>query len=329
MSEAAAAPVVDATGSTQEPSQADLPLDSGDQGEKSAVPPKPQKQTAGKDASPKPKPPPAQKLKRKMTVDGKETEIEASEDELWSALNQQTVSRKRYEDAAKLRKEAQSAQQQHNQVIELLKQGKIRQAISGLNPDLDATEALAAELNELLNEQDEMADPATRAMRKAERERDEYKDQLNRRQYDEDVKVFEASVQQKAQEFETQFEEALGLVNVPKNDITMRLFAEHWKQNRDDELGLTPAQLASEVEASTIGLGADTLLAIEDDEALLDKRPDLTKRYHKALLARGEKRRAAAAAPPPPIMEKQPQIKTPERTENVTAADKLRNFRTI
>ena len=326
MSETVAAPPV-ATQNAQVDQQ-NLDLGANEPNGDQAV--KPAQQKAKPAEKTPPKPPPA-KLKRKLVVDGKETEIEASEDELWSALNQKTVSQKRYESAAKLRKEAEETAQQHARTIDLIKNGNIRQALAELNPELDATETLAHQLEELLNESEKEQNPTERELRKARKEADKYKGELERRQHEEDMRTFESHVTAKREEFVEKFSAMAKSANLPESDAALEAFAKHWKANQENELGLSDEQLAQEVRNEIWIKPIEMLLGVGDEEEFLNLSPELTKKYHKALLARHDRRRAARQQPAEstePQQPRQPRVAAEPSREELVAA-KIAGFKTI
>lgn len=273
-------------------------------------------------------PDPPARLKRKLVIDGKEVEEEASENDLWDSYRKGKTADKRFAEAAQVRKEAQAIAQQHSEVMELIKAGKLRQALRHINPDADGAELLANELQAVLNEQEEMADPNTRARVAAERKAAELQDRFDQAQRDQDISVFEQHVATKVEEFKTAAAPVFASVGLPVDDDTMSLYAQAEQARKEHGLDITPELMAKSVRDLVIGRFETMATGIQDDEQLLELMPSLTTRIHKALLSRHAKRKAAQTQQSPVDQFQQQQQREPEKAleQTQSASEKLRRF---
>jgi DNA repair exonuclease SbcCD ATPase subunit len=305
---AAAPSAAPSSSPSSSPSTSSSPTSSGGQGgapQKSA----PLQGTTPKPAGAAPEPTPAQvatRFKRKEVLNGREVELEASEDELWASHRKARAADQRFEEAARLRKEAQTYQQQQAQMLADMKSNP-RAVMKMLreNGIEDPMDFIANALQGELAEEERLQDPNVRARVQAEerlqaleQEREEYQQQQQQQQLDQRVNV---ELERIGSLFDAAVQELGG--DLPSDDDTFAIMAELEMVNRRRGLEITPQQLARLTKERVIDRGVSTLMK-HDNARLLALNPELTMKFRKALVEEYNAKQAAqqnpAARPPAP-----------------------------
>lgn len=270
-------------------------------------------------------PPGPQKFKRKEKIDGREVELEADEDALWAAYRKQTTVDRRFEENARVQREiaaeAARVKKMEQDIIGDPTGEKMLELYMRAHPDSDPVDVLSAILQKRLHEEEQLNDPNIRERRRLENENKTLKER------EAAAKKQAAEVQQKqavAQELEKladTFSEALQQTKLPRNDVVLSLMAKAEHTNRKNGWALTPQQLAKATEKSVHSL-IESIVGDESatDDQVLDAFPGLTKRIHKALIARAKARATSGQARQPSDITPRPvQPSTEERKELRTA----------
>lgn len=239
-------------------------------------------------------PPPPARLTRKEKIDGKEQEISATEEELWAAYRKNSTVDRRFEEAAKERKEIAAEKQRVEEMYARLQSPEaLLEVFMQANPEADPIEAMASLLRQRMEEEEQLNDPNIRERRRLERENAEYKSKEQKALEEQQAQVREQEFQTALQDLGQKFTEALALTKLPKNDITMELMAKAEKVNRTQGWNLSPQQLAAATEKSVAGMIEGMTGEGVTDEQVLEMFPAFTKRVHKAIVARFKARGAA------------------------------------
>lgn len=250
-------------------------------------------------------------------VDGKEQELSATEDELFAAFSQRSVAGKRFEEGARLRKEAAEETRRNQETMAKLADPRhLMDVFMKANPDADPVEVLASILQERMLEEEQLQDPNIKERRRLESENKKYKTaEQEARQAAEHAQV-EEETQTEMNRIAGSFVEALKMTKLPSNDITVKLMAEAEASNRRQGWDLTPEQLARATEKSVHSL-IESVLSNESttDDQLLSAFPVLTKRIHKAIVARFKSRGSTQNAQPSDVTprERRPSAEEPRQ----------------
>jgi len=248
-----------------------------------------------------PQSPAPSRFKRKETINGKEVELEASEEELWASYRKNKAADQKFEEAARLRKEADQVRRQQAELSEALRRDprKVMELLrdQGIEDPLDfVANALQAELVEA----ERLADPNVRRAHEAEQKLKQLEQQQQEQLKAQTQQQFEAEVNQELDRIGQLFSDAVALIpDLPKDADTLALMAELEEVNRRQGLGLTPQQLAQDVRDRVIGRGTGMLKKLAP-ERLLQVDPELTKMFHRALVADWKAKEAARQGQPPP-----------------------------
>lgn len=236
-------------------------------------------------------------------LNGREVELEASEDELWAAYRKGKAADQRFEEAARLRKEAAEREQRYQQALAAAKQGDLMALFreAGIEDPLDL---MANELQRRLAEEEQLADPNVRARVEAERKLAAVEQERQRQEEEQREAFVQAQVDAELDRIADTFDAALKkLDGIPADDDTLQIMAQLEMINRRRGLKLTPQQLARETQERIVGRGVQRLLKM-DDAKLLAAHPELAKRFQRALVADWQAKQAAkqqgAIQPPPP-----------------------------
>lgn len=290
-------------------------------------------------AKPAPQPTTPQKFKRVEKVDGKEVELEATEDELWASHRQRTAADRRFEEAARIRKEAAEESRRTEGTLARLKDRKEWiKAIREANPDADVAHELAQELQQLLHEEEQLQDPNIRERRRLEQENQTLREAEEQRQNADLQRQHEEQVAAETEKWAGLFTEAIELTGIPVNDITMSLMAQAQMTAKKRGIPLTPEKLAASTKKAVHGL-IESIVANESvtDEQVLDAFPSLTKRIHKAIVARYKSRKETGQKPTAdltPRARKPTEHADPEKPRTMSSADEhkaygIKGLRTI
>lgn len=240
------------------------------------------------------------KLKRELTIDGQKQTLEMTEDELWTHYNLGTTAKRRMEEAAKLRKEADADKDRARAMFEKMQKGDLLALQKELNPDFDEQEWLTSQLEAKLKLADEMQDPRTKELLTERQKREKVENELNQIRQQQAAEKRQQEVEHELEQISGVFTDALKLVKLPINDETLRMMARQEEANRQLGYQLSPQELAQETEKMAAGQ-IEAMLANSDDDTILDRFPTLSKRIHKAILGRWEKRQAGQQQQPPPV----------------------------
>ncbi len=276
-----------------------------------------QQEPAGTGA-PAPQPTTPQRHKWTAKIDGKEQEFEASDDDLRGAYLQRRGAEQRFQESARLKKEAAEERARAEQTMAQFADPtgeKMLEVFMRTHPDADPIEVLATILQKKMHENEELQDPNIRERRRLERENAEY------RTKDEQAESARVEAEQaKEVDFHVQkiaktFKDALQLTKLPVNDITVEMMAKVEKERRSQGWELTPEQLARSTEKA-IGSLVEGMLTDETttDEQLLAAFPKLTQRVHKAIVARFKAKQAGGQQRPSDITprERRPSAEAPQ-----------------
>jgi hypothetical protein len=253
-------------------------------------------------------------------VNGKETVLEASEDELWASYRKNKAADQRFEEASRLRKDTEAKLSQQAQLTEALKKDP-RAVLSflreqGVQNPLDwVANALQAELAE----EERLADPNVRARVEAERKAAELEERFSKQEFEQQQQVFHQAVETELEKIGAIFDGAIQELggDLATDDDTFAIMATLESENRRRGLDLTPKQLAEMTRERVVRRGVSNLLKF-DDARLLSINPELTAKFKKALVADYNARQAAKTAqaggqPAPTQEQKQPAAPPPRR----------------
>ncbi len=270
-------------------------------------------------AAPKPESTLPQRFTRKEKIDGKEVELQATEDELWASHRKASTLDRRFEDNARQQKEI-AAERQRNEALmaRIRDPNQMLAAFMEANPNADPVEVLSDILQARLREEEQLQDPNIRERRRLERELEGFKSQAQKAEETRQMLEQDAAVESAKNEIADKFSEALALTKLPKNDITIELMAKAESTNRKQGWNLTPQQLAKATEKSVSSM-IESMLTNEEttDEQLLEAFPEFTKRVHRGIVARFKARQSGAP-------QKQTDITPRERRQSSEEAPKQR-----
>lgn len=260
----------------------------------------PAQSSPGSAAAPKQPATQPTRLTRKEIVNGKETVLEASEDELWSSHRKARAADQRFEEAARLRKETEAKLSQQAQLTEALKKDP-RAVLSflreqGVENPLDwVANALQAELAE----EERLADPNVRARVEAERKAQELEERFKAQEFEKTQQAFDSNVEAELEKIGAVFDGAIQELggDLAADDDTFAIMATLESENRRRGFNLSPKQLAEMTRERVVKRGVSNLLKF-DDARLLAAHPELTAKFRKALVDDYNARQAAKAAPP-------------------------------
>jgi hypothetical protein len=155
---------------------------------------------------------------------------------------------------------------------------------------------LGEQLQAMLHESEQMADPATRERKRLEAEVQKLRQAEQQRLQQQREQERASAVEQESDRWASLFTEALKATPLPANDITMSLMAQAQMTARQRGIELTPEKLAGATVKAAHGM-IEAILAHEGttDDALLDAFPALTKRIHRAIVARYKARQAGGS----------------------------------
>lgn len=265
-------------------------------------------------------------LEREEKVDGKSVKLRASEEELWAAYRKGTTVDRRFEEVAQHRREVAERAAALEAREKKLKEGSIAATLKEIRGDqFDPVEALTNELQQLLNEAEQNADPNVRARKQAEARAAALELEKQQMVQKQEQEQFQAEVAEKRAKLGQEFTAALQLVKLPKNDQTVALMAQAYRTAKSQGMNLTTEQLARSTQKLAAQFVEHATMTESDDE-LLDLYPNLAGRIHKALVARYNKRKAGVGAAPAPGQPPAPNPNTPaERRPAEDAKPKLLN----
>ncbi len=276
-------------------------------------------------AAPKPESTaPPSRLSRKEKIDGKEVELFATEEELWASHRKASTLDRRFEEVSNHRKEIAAEKARNEQMYaRLTSPDEILNVFMEANPDADPIEVMSAILQKRLNEEDQNQDPNVRERRRLERENADYRTREEKAKEAEQAAEFQTRVDSARGQLAETFTQALELTKLPRNDITLELMAKAEKSNRSQGWQLTPQQLAAATEKSVNGL-IESVLTNESttDDQLLDAFPELTKRVHRAIVARFKARGAARASQPSDVTPRERRATTEEAPKQRVVSSK-------
>jgi len=288
---------------------------------------------ADKGATPKPEgttPPPAApvKFKRKEKIDGQEVELEADEDALWAAYRKERTVNQRFEQVAQQRKEIEAERQRVQDMYSELNDPtgeKLLALYMKQNPNADPVEVLSSILQKRLAEEEQLNDPNIRERRRLEAENKTFKEREAAQKREAQLARFEQEKQVALNELATTFGEALQLTKLPQSDTVMTLMAKAEHTNRQNGWKLTPQQLAKATEKEVHGL-IEAIVGNPNatDDQVLDAFPALTKRIHKAIVARYKARQSAGQQLTPSDLTpraKQPSAEEPPKQRVVNSKE--------
>lgn len=228
-----------------------------------------------------------QRFKRKLKIDGKEEEHEATEDELWAAHRERSTVKRRFEEAAKLRKEAEDSAKKSTELTERLKKSPMKVLRELGYTSEQALDILSGDFEEQLAEDEKS--PAQRELEALRREKAEAAKAEAARGKEASTREEEAAFAKEADEDALLIGEALKLSKLPKDDLTFEVMAKAFYSNKRNGIGLTHEELAKATTAQ-IGSHIDGLLSSMDDDGVLDAFPKASKRIALALKARYAKK---------------------------------------
>lgn len=223
-----------------------------------------------------------------LKLDGKD--VQMPESEVISYAQQGKVAGQRFQEAAALKKQAE----------EILAFGKANPkeflAKMGMNPRQWAEEYLMQELQvEAMSPEQKKARENEEKLRKFE---DNEKKTKEKAQQDEKDRL----TNQKREEFDVMFTEALGLSGLPKTPFTVKRMAELQLINLRKNLELNASQLAKIVREDYAAEHKALFGAIDGDQLMDMLGPDIVKKLSKAqiskLKAKGVQPAAGGARPP-------------------------------
>ncbi len=267
---------------------------------------------------PQPTAPPAQQTapqKHKWTakVNGQEQELEATDEDLRGAFLQRTAAERRFEESARLRKEAADERSRAEQTMARISDKKQwLKALRESNPDMDPTEFLANELKSLMEEEELLQDPNIRERRRLEQENEGFRAEKTKA---DQLRVKQEQEQQTKVETDRiagKFKEALSLTKLPINDMTVRMMAEAEWTNRERGWDLSPEKLAQSVEKAMRSQveaivahdddsqfdPADLSSSADADKSVLGAFPKLTARIHRAIVREYKRKQAGGVQRP-------------------------------
>ena len=290
------APASIATAPVSEPKSAPAKVESFAKPQQ-AKPPEAPKQEAKPAEEPKPvEPPKPSKLKRKLKVNGVESEVEASEDELWASHRQAQASQKRFEEAASIRREAEQERQQLKQMRERLAQSPLQALIdAGYTPD----QALAVVEQDALAQMERMKmTPEQRELEQLRYERQQ--NQLARQQYEQQQQTSqqEAAFKQALDQDSSEILDAMKTAGWPAEDWALEIFAKDFYTAKEQGIDLSRDELVAAATKQRDNLVEAALLGVKDDDELIEKFPRVAQRIAAALRARYQSKRTGGYRPP-------------------------------
>lgn len=260
-------------------------------------------------------PAPAPKFKRTLTINGKQEEIEVGEEELWSSYQKSRAADARFEEAARLRKEAQEKIRAQEQLSAAIKKNP-RELMRFLQEQgvEDPLDLLANVLQEQIAEEERLADPNVRARVQAERELEALRQEKQQRELSEQLDRFDQEVQAEFDNIKTTFSEALGKLDpeLAADDDAFSIMAQLEQVNRRKGIALSSDQLAA-LTQERIMKRPLSLMRRLPPEKLLALDPELTKLYRAAFVTQYRARSGAPVTTTPPAPAPPPQPPAPTK----------------
>jgi len=257
---------------------------------------------AGKVAAPKPqgqtaKPLEAPRVERfKMKVHGEEIETEVPVEELISSYQQRSAVGKSFREIAEARKELERREGESKSLVELWKTSPVK-AFMKENPTAtrqQALEWLADNMKPLIDE--EGLSPEAKELRREREKREELEAKIASEAKDRETKEREAEVQRGKELLAAKLLPALKETGMPTSPLTFAMMTTFYQNSREAGLDLSPAELAKGAKELILEHQRQ-LTETMSGEDVLNAFPDLSRKIHKALIDRYERRQNVGNAP--------------------------------
>ena len=272
---------------------ADLGLDENGQPKKAAAPPAP---------------PPKRREKIKTKVDGQDIEEEVDFDDLVASHQKARAFDKRMREVAEGRKKNEESQAQLNELVNLLKTSPA-QVLARLG--VDPLAVIERDLESMIKQQQLTPEQRQMMMREqalAQREAAIKKQEAERQRAQE-----EAEVNEHKNKLGALFTKTLQDEQLPSHPAVLGLMAQLYAANSEAGLDATPQELAKIVKRD-LGTFASTAFKQMSGETLLGFDPELTQKFHTALLEKYQKGRQVQTPPAPePTQRPTPGLKPGQR----------------
>jgi hypothetical protein len=250
-------------------------------------------------------------LERKVTRDGKEHVIKATEDALFTAFQREQATMRRAQELEKKEQEAAAAAERQRLAAEARKAKPLRDRIrEELGEGADPIEALASMLEEEMKQAERSKDPTVREAMKYKSELEQLRAEKADREAAESRAAFARQVEAELEALANEFTPALKASKLPKNDITMELMAKARATAKRDGLSLDANTLAQAQHKAASEMVDSMVDGLEDPEEALEMFPKLTRKIHEGLTKRHKRQMASGQGtrvPAPDPSNRQPQ----------------------
>lgn len=234
------------------------------------APPKPEAKRPEPKAEPEPPSDltPAERKIWKLKVDGEEFDFDATdEDAVKREIQKARAANKRFEEAAKIRKEAEAKTSQAEQFYQMLKDPKmLRKVLS--DPSIGVDVKKFAEEIVWEHIQDSQLTPEQREQREKEKRLKEYEDRETATKAEAEAKEKAASLARFEQSYESKILEALEIQGVPKKPEAVARMAQYLLKTVEDGYDLTPSELAAQVRSDYTDEIKSLFSDVEGDQLL-------------------------------------------------------------
>lgn len=231
--------------------------------------------------------PPEYRFKRKLKVDGAETEVDYGEEDLTRELQLAHTARKRLAAIAQRQKEldvreARLKSAPHEFLAE-----------AGHDPDKWATERLAQKAAEGL------MSPEEREFRTLQSEHQKLKAELENRTKADEEREFTAHQDKMWESEQPRYLEAIAKANLPRSPEVMDLMAQVGKEFLAAKIELTPEQVVSETNDRLSGLATHYLLGLEPSALIAKLGPERVEAISREYIRIFRESQRKFADPPP------------------------------
>jgi hypothetical protein len=240
-------------------------------------------------------PPESQRFKVKTKVDGAEEEEDVSLDDLVSSYQQRKAVGVRFREVAQQRAELERAAEERANYAKGWRENPVKalMAETGMKRR-EALDWLATHMVPLIEQ--EQLSPEGKALLEERARREELEGKLKGEEEAKAQAAFVADVEKRKNAMAQQWKPALEKSGLPADALTLAMLAQSYKAARDTGLDLTPDELAKDLVDREIER-QEALFGRMEGEQLLNAFPELTRKVHKALIDRYERRANGGGQP--------------------------------
>lgn len=264
----------------------------------------------GSESSPKDAPEPkaeAPKFKKKIKV--KEVERELDEDELAVWAQKGFASSQAFQEAAKLKKEAEAALAKYDDPMEYFKSMSAKDAAK-------VREAAEKFLFEKL--QEEALTPEQKRLRELEEENKRYKE-TEKQKAEREAQEERSRIESKyTEDYDRKITEALNSANIPKNPAAIRRVAQHMLNALEAGVDLDPRDAIEYAKQDFMGEIKELLSALDENSLLSFMGDDIAGKIRKADLARVKASKVSSQNSAPQL---KPESNEPKSEKKLTSEE--------